>query len=126
VRRSGRFYEINVTQADREWAATTDPLRGGKRQAGKMAALYAEARRRRTIIESDLLALEFAEREAQLVEAVAVERERRREAERVINALLSLPDKLAPLIAAANDAFIVHQMLTAAFRKTLRRLSSEG
>jgi hypothetical protein len=91
-----------------------------------MDADYAEAKRRRTIIEANILGLELREREAQLVEAAAVERERRREAERVINALLSLPDRLAPDIAAANNAFIVHQMLTAAFRKTLRRLSSEG
>lgn len=126
VRRSGRFYEINVTQADREWAASTDPLRGGKRQAGNMAADYAEARRRRTIIEANLVTLELAEREAQLVASGAVERERRRVALELEAQLMRLPDRLAPVIVAEADAFKVHAIMTAAFREVLRRLSTEG
>lgn len=126
VAREGRDYVIDVEMADQEWKASTDPLRGGKRRAGNMDADYAEARRRRVIIECDLLALELAEREAQLVEAVAVERERRREAERVIDAFMALPFKLSEALASANDAFKVHAIMTAAFRETLRQLSSEG
>jgi hypothetical protein len=124
VARDGRDYVIDVEMADQEWKAATDVARGGRREALKLGSDYAEAKRRRVIIECDLLALELAEREAQLVEAVAVERERRREAERVIDAFMALPFKLSEALASANDAFEVHRILTQALRAELLRLSA--
>lgn len=121
VRRTGRFYEIDAVQAEREWAASTDPLRGGKRHSvrNEGSCGYAEARRLRTISEADLLALELAEREAQLLEAVAAERERRREAERVINAFMALPVKLSDALATETDASKVHAKILESFRAVL-------
>ncbi len=126
VRREGRRFLIDTELADREWTASTDPGRGGKRHSRAGDAEYSEARRRRVIIESDLLALQVAEREAQLVNAAAVETARRQTAQRVRAELLRLPDELAPLIAAEADAFKVHAIITAALRAALVRLSSES
>lgn len=124
VRREGRFYVINRDMADIEWKGSTDLARGGKRQPGNHGLDYAEARRRRVIIEAALLKLEVAEREAQLVEAAAVETSRRREVLEVEAQLLRLPDKLAPAIAAETDAFRVHALMTAAIREALERLAA--
>ena len=126
VRREGRLYVIDMEMADQEWKATTDVARGGKRQAGNHGADYAEARRRRVILETALLGLELRERQAQLVEAAAVETSRHCEADRVVTAFMALPALLAPLIAAESDGFRVHSILTQAFRETLIRLSQEG
>lgn len=84
---------------------------------------YAEARRRRVIIEAALLKLEVAEREAQRVDAAAVETSRRREVLEVEAQLLRLPDKLAPAIAAERNTFKVDSILTAAIRAALERLA---
>lgn len=73
VRRVGRSYEIDPYLVDIEWKGSTDSLRSGKRQPANHGMDYAEARRRRVIIEAALLKLEVAEREAQLVDAGAVE-----------------------------------------------------
>ena len=66
--------------------------------------------------------MQVAEREAQLVDAGAVETARRRHVLEVEAQLLRLPDKLAPAIAAETDAFKVHSILTAAIREALERL----
>ena len=120
VRRRGRFYEIEPDLADKEWKASTDVARGGKRQPG---GDYAEARRLRTIIEAKLLALTVAQREAELVDARQVCATRRRVALEVEAQLMRLPDRLAPVIAAESDAFKVHGIITAALREALQRLS---
>jgi phage terminase Nu1 subunit (DNA packaging protein) len=87
---------------------------------------YTEAKTRHERLKADLAALDLAEKEGKLIEAAEVERERRRVALEVEAQLMRLPDRLAPVIAAEADVFKVHAIMTAAFRETLRRLSSEG
>jgi hypothetical protein len=145
VRRHGKGYLIDPELADAELAANNAPGRGGRREKGNVGMVtppdsntpppdsfdsetetYTEAKTRHERLKADLAALDLAEKEGKLIEAAEVERERRRVALEVEAQLMRLPDRLAPVIAAEADVFKVHAIMTAAFRETLRRLSSEG
>ena len=138
VRRKGPGYQINVAQADTEWAANTDSGTGAPAHAKNRPAepddieaedgqpiTYAEARAQHERFKARLAQLELEQREGKLVEADAVRRESFRVARIVRDALLNLPDRVAGELAAETNQFKVHQRLVQEIRRALEDLKLE-
>lgn len=135
VRRKGPGYQIDVAQADAEWAANTDSGTGAPAHAKNRQAepddieaedgqpiTYAEARAQHERFKARLAQLELEQREGKLVEADAVRRESFRVARIVRDALLNLPDRVAGELAAETNQFKVHQRLVQEIRRALEDL----
>lgn len=137
VKRHGRGYVIDPELADAELAANSAPGHGGKREKGRAVQepaedvadvtgddgeTYMEAKARHERLKADLAALDLAEKEGRLVEAAAVEREAFRVARLVRDGILNIPDRIAGDLAAEDDQFRIHQLLTGEIRKALEGL----
>jgi hypothetical protein len=84
---------------------------------------YQQARARREEIERALKQLDLLERRGALVRASEVEKAAAETARQVRNAMLAIPDRLAPVLDPANPGR-AHKLLTDEIGKALRELSA--
>jgi hypothetical protein len=83
---------------------------------------YQQARARREEIERALKQLDLLERRGALVRASEVERAAAETARQVRNAVLAIPDRLAPVLDPSNPGR-AHKLLTDELQKALRELT---
>lgn len=84
---------------------------------------YHEARAARERADAALAQLELAEKLGQLVSADAVTRAAFEAARSTRDALLSIPDRVAALLAAESDAANIHSILTTELRQALHGIT---
>lgn len=149
ARKDGKEWKINAAKADRILKGTLAPSRKGKQKEPKNEKKLGSRRRRKestekreTIKEAGLDKLCFAEAQAenerykaalnklkyeermgQLVEAEKVHTEAYNTARRVRDALLGIPDRVAPIVAAEANPDQVHALLTEEITQALEGIS---
>ena len=104
-------------QADSQPAERPQP---GLALAGGDEVIWA-IRVRREKTEADLAELRLAEQQGRLVKAADVQAALARRAVALREALLQLPSRLAPVLAAEPDAAVVHELLQAELRRALEQ-----
>jgi hypothetical protein len=130
---------INVEEADREWEQNT--FIGNKRgksgdsvmseesieEAKEPSAgnTYAKSRAFRETALARLTHLELQRKMGQLVDARAVELQAFADGRKIRNAMISIPDRVAPILAAENDVVKIHSILAKEIIATLKGLAVE-
>lgn len=131
---------IDAELADAQWARNTRArVRGGESEAGPPAATriivpnevgattsYEEARRRRETAEANLAEMKQAEMEGKLILADAVRAAWAVKITGARDALLQIPSRVAPVLAAETDLVRVTALLEDELRRALADLSSEA
>lgn len=90
------------------------------------ATSYEEARRRRETAEANLAEMKQAEMEGKLILADAVRSAWAAKITGARDALLQIPSRVAPVLAATNDLVEVTALLEAELRQALADLSAEA
>jgi hypothetical protein len=103
---------IDPAVADREWDANTLYPVGGASQYGQARTVHETYRAR-------LAKLDYEERIGHLVAAAEVRDAAFNTYRRFRDAMLNIPNRIAPVLAAENDAAVVHEVLAAAIREAL-------
>jgi phage terminase Nu1 subunit (DNA packaging protein) len=85
---------------------------------------YWQHKARREKAEAELAELKALQAAGALVSAAGVKRERAETARKVRNAMLAIPDRIAPVVDPANPAR-AHKLMTDEIQKGLRELSTE-
>ena len=140
---------IDAELADAQWARNTRArVRGGDAEPSAPAApagrvggddfrdmiraneaggttSYEEARRRRETAEANLAEMKQAEMEGKLILADAVRSAWAAKITGARDALLQIPSRIAPVLAANNDLVEVTALLEAELRQALADLSAE-
>ena len=132
---------IDATLADAHWARNTRArVRGGDEApaaapapgAGAIVAnevggntSYEEARRRRETAEANLAEMKQAEMQGTLIRADAVRAAWAAKITGARDALLQIPSRLAPVLAAESDLVRVTALLEDELRQALAELSSQ-
>jgi phage terminase Nu1 subunit (DNA packaging protein) len=131
---------IDAELADAQWARNTRArVRGGESEASQPAAAqiivanevgattsYEEARRRRETAEANLAEMKQAEMEGKLILADAVRSAWAAKITGARDALLQIPSRIAPVLAAETDLVEVTALLEAELRQALAELSTEA
>lgn len=86
---------------------------------------YAKARAAREVYQAKLAKLEFDERSGKLVQADVVRVEAFKTHRRVRDAMLNIPDRCSPHLAAMTDPAEVHAYLLGEVNAALRQLSAD-
>jgi hypothetical protein len=94
--------------------------------SGSVAASYATSRALREKFNAALAQLEYDERSAKVVQADDVRIATFNVARSARNQLLSLPDRLAPILAAIASTREVHNLLTVEVRRVCEELSADA
>ena len=121
--------------ADREWEQNTNPahrhdpkllsvIDGGQTQPAPELTppgipSYSQSRAVKEAYQARIARLQYEEMTGQVVRASAVKAEAFRRARMVRDQILSVPDRLAPVLAAEGDAREVHLLLEEELRKAL-------
>jgi hypothetical protein len=120
---------------DQEWVLT--PRAVGQEAVGvgdptstwpddmKKVPLLAESRAKREFADAQLAELKLEKEKGKLIDADSVRREAFKVARFVRDALLNIPDRVAPELAGESNVFKVHARLTEEIRKTLESLRFE-
>lgn len=116
ARKVGRGYEIDAEQADRELDANRAPDRGGRNGgpdelSGKVGASYAQARAMRETYAARILQLEFQEKSGRLVDKNDLRLRLAKLHMAVRDSLRTIPDRVAPVLAAETDQTKIHALL---------------
>lgn len=116
ARRVGRGWEIDAEQADRQLDANRSPDRGGRNavadeMSGKVGASYAQARAMRETYAARILQLEFQEKSGRLVEKNELRLRLAKLHMAVRDSLRTIPDRVAPVLAAETDQSKIHALL---------------
>jgi hypothetical protein len=128
IQKNGRW-EIDPTVADEEWNRSTNP-----RYFEQQGALPANATEYPSINDSRakheyykalLAELAYQSQRQQLVSADEVGREQAKIARTTRELILSIPDRIAHLMAAESDPSAVHALLTAELTNALREVAGE-
>lgn len=126
---------INARLADVEWAQNTRARVGTKpppdgkatpesaKPAGQGEGDYWDSRARRERAEADMAELKLKEQLGELVRAADVRAEVAKKAAALREALMQLPARLSPVLAAEGDAGRVHDQLQAELRLVLQQLT---
>ena len=125
---------INAKLADIEWAQNTRARVGSKpppegasavdpRAAPQGEGVYWESRARREKAEADMAELKLKEQLGELVRAADVRAEVAKRAAAMREALMQLPARLSPVLAAESDTGRVHDQLQAELRLVLEQLT---
>lgn len=123
-----RGMPLDSVEAARAWRlANLDPMRtkaSGARaeRTGRTDALM-DARIEREQAEAALASLRLAELSGELVRVADIKRELARTFVSLRDALLNIPHRMAPLVAAESDQARVFAMLEAELRQTLEQLT---
>ena len=140
VRRDGRNWIIDAAVADQQWAARTDPSPVGNMPAAAVDQMPAAthtasdasakgvpnlsvSKAVRAAYDAKLAQLQYQRETEELLPARQVRDEAFALARAVRDALLGLPDRLAPMLAATQDAAQCHRLLAEEIRVALRGLS---
>jgi phage terminase Nu1 subunit (DNA packaging protein) len=118
---------IDPAVADVQWAANTDQAQSARANASKRlpgngdphGADYLKSRARREQAEADMAEMRAAELAGQLVSAERVRLAASRMARMLRDAVLGVPSRIAPTIAAETDAHLIEQALLASLRRAL-------
>lgn len=142
--RDGRAWRINADQADREWAAHTDPARGGRHDAeaaqepapagaepdqGGIETLADSRRRwshhraRLAGTEAELAQIKLRLERGELVDAAAEREAGFRTARAFRDRMMNIPDRIAATLAAEGDAGVIHITLTREIREACLELA---
>jgi len=77
-------------------------------------------------VRNELLKLELAQKRGELVKASDLEAAMAQKLTGAREAFLSLPDRLAPVLAAESDPIKVHELMTREIRAAMRSLAAEA
>lgn len=141
---------LDVARADEEWERLTDPAQSERASAPTrekarlrsteqapdespesegvdpdLLADYHRERAKRERYNAHLAKLEVFRLKGQLIDAQEVESRQAEVSRRVRAALLSLPNRLGPVLAAEADAAAVSRMLEAELNQVLQALARE-
>jgi hypothetical protein len=89
-------------------------------------ATYHRAKTAREVYEARGAALDYQERVGKLVRADDVRRTAFEKARAMRDRLLSIPDRIAPVLAAESDIARVHDALAGEIKGALRELAQQG
>lgn len=119
---------VLVEESDARLDSALDPIHGGDRRSGKtdgnkvsyLEAKTSEAQARavKATLEAELMA-------GALVRVDEVEAEAFAQARAAREALMALPDRMSPLLAAETDAAKIHVLLTDELRRVCEQLAGE-
>jgi hypothetical protein len=137
IKREGRSYVISDPQAlDREIAASRSPDRGGsspgtqvddslrRQQADERAVpSFARSRAIREAFAAKLSELEFKQRSGKLVDKAELKMKLAKVHMGVRDALRTIPDRVAPIVAAETDQAAIHALLLKEIGQALEGLS---
>ena len=143
VRRDKKGHpKIDPIAADREWAAHTDPARGfptrpsqadvdGRNASNSEAEVvpgeelpsFEESRAKREAFSANLKELEYQKAAGKLVWAHEVRASSFKTARMVRDAILVIPSRVSPILAAMDDPFEIREKLTAELTQALWALS---
>lgn len=106
-------------------AVDVEPLSSPKSSAGpgRLASSYADSRAARESYLARLAKLEFEERSGKLVAADEVRAQVFALGRRMRDAMLALPDRVAPVLVAQADSAVIHRVLTVEIHTCLSELS---
>jgi len=134
---------IDPEQADHEWAKNTlagrapnraqaapPPLRGGSvipppevTPSGDPVTAYLRARAVNETFKAKVSQLEYEERSRKLIPAARASEYAATFSAIVKDALMSMPDRLAPMLAAVDDEKAIHRMLAAEVTAVLKKVN---
>lgn len=139
VRRNGRGWVIDPALADAQWAGRTDPNeRGGapitasalppssdapSQSLSKSVPALVVSKQIKAAYDARLAQLEFQRKSGELVPVAEVKAQAFALARSVRDGLMGIPDRLAPMLAATQDARQVHHLLSEEIRVALRVLA---
>jgi len=99
-------------------------LPAGSGGAGRLASSYADSRAARESYLARLAKLEFEERSGKLVDADDVRAQVFALGRRMRDAMVTLPDRLAPVLVGQSDQAVIHKLLTEEILSVLSELSA--
>lgn len=116
ARRVGRGYEIDPNVADRELEASKAPDRGGRNGGpdqldGQAAISFSRARAVRESYAARILQLEFEQKSGKLVDKNDLKLRLAKLHMAVRDSLRTIPDRVAPVLAAETDQAKIHALL---------------
>ena len=137
LRKDGRKWVVaDAQELDRQVAAAKAPDRGGrggapvidealKRQQAQAAAIpsFAQSRAYREAFAAKLTKLEFDQKSAKLVDKAELKMKLAKLHMAVRDALRTIPDRVAPIVAAETDQAKIHAMLLKEIGQALEGLS---
>lgn len=138
LRKEGRKWIVTDAQElDRQVAAAKSPDRGGrggapvidealKRQQAQAAAIpsFAQSRAYREAFAAKLTKLDFDQRSGKLVDKAELKMKLAKLHMAVRDSLRTIPDRVAPILAAETDQAKIHAMLLKEIGQALEGLSS--
>lgn len=121
---------IDPEVADLQWKAKTDPAQSARANASKRgddlpghgdlaAPDYLKSRARREQAEANIAEMRAAELAGELVSAERVRLAATKMGRLMRDAVLGVPSRIAPTIAAETDAHLIEQALLASLRRAL-------
>lgn len=103
------------------------PKGGGDNLAGQnMGPTFAQSRAVREAYQARLAKLEYEERSGKLVDAAEVKVRAFKMARSARDALMTLPDRMAPILASSTDVIEVHRLMTEDIERLCRRIADEA
>lgn len=118
ARRVGRGYQIDAAQADRELDANRSPDRGGRNGGpdelgggARAGVSFAHARAVRETYAARILQLDFEQKSGRLVDKNELKLKLAKLHMAVRDNLRTIPDRVAPVLAAETDQAKIHAIL---------------
>lgn len=129
LRREGNRILVDSAAADQQWNQATDQARQRGEQAqqhgSETSRAYASARAVREQYEARLARLAFEEKSGKLVSSDEVKVAAFNAARNARDALLNIPDRIAPMITGMTDTRAIHRTLTEEITRVCQQLSGE-
>ncbi len=91
-----------------------------------MGPTFAQSRAVREAYQARLAKLEYEERIGKLVDAAEVKVRAFKMARSARDALMTLPDRMAPILASSTDVIEVHRLMTEDIERLCRRIADEA
>lgn len=117
---------VDVEQADRDWTRNTSPMNAPRVEATMGGPAYAQARAFREQYLARTAKLDFEERSGTLLRRDEVVAEFSNLVRSARDRLLSIPDRISPILAVESDATRVYQILSDEIREALVELSNHN
>jgi hypothetical protein len=117
-----------VQRAVHRVAATPPPLAGdpGARNTppDSRNATYMQAKTAREVYDAKMAQLEYEQASGKLIEVAAVKNQVAAVLSSLREALMQIPARMSPVVAAESDAGKVHEMLTAELHQALEQFTA--
>lgn len=98
---------------------------GDKTERPDQRGTFAKARAKSEVLKAQHLAVDLELKTGKLVRADEVATKAFADGRKIRNAIMAIPDRLAPIIAAETDVVKAHQLLTKELTETLRGVARE-